>query len=358
MNDARFVPVAVVVGLVVLLGVGAWLLARTPGSLVNETPPRLGATPSSSDAIVTITVERGESAREIGEKLEEAGVIESARLFRVLTDLMGLGDELEAGIYEFQPGETALIAVRRISEGITASRGVTIREGLRLEEIADVLEEEGIVSADAFLLALEDEYNASFLEQLPPDAGLEGFLFPATYRFSLTVSAREVVQRLLGAFDQRYREEIEPRLRPDGLSLHEIVVLASIIEREAQVAEERPVIASVFVNRLARGIALQADPTVQYALGNDPASVEQYGYWKRELSNADLASPSPYNTYAHPGLPPGPIANPGLASILAALEPADTNYLYFVARPGGCHAFAETLEEHNRNVRETNPPEC
>ena len=140
--------------------------------------------------------------------------------------------------------------------------------------------------------------------------------------------------------------------------MHEIVVLASIIEREAQVAEERPVIASVFVNRLARGMPLQADPTVQYALGNDPASVQQYGYWKRELSNADLGSTSPYNTYAHSGLPPGPIANPGLDSILAALEPADTNYLYFVARPGGCHAFAETLAEHNRNVRETNPPEC
>ena len=358
MNDARFVPVAVIVGLIVLLGVGAWLLARTPGSLVNEAPPRLGAPLSPSDAIVTITVERGESAREIGEKLEQAGVIESARLFRVLTDLMGLGDELGVGIYEFQPGETAFIAVRRISGGITASRGVTIREGLRLEEIADVLESQSIVSAEAFLLALEDEHAASFLEKLPPDAGLEGFLFPATYRFSLTVSAREVVQRLLGAFDQRYREEIEPRLRPDGLSLHEIVVLASIIEREAQVAEERPVIASVFVNRLARGIPLQADPTVQYALGNDPASVQQYGYWKRELSNADLESTSPYNTYAHSGLPPGPIANPGLASILAALEPADTNYLYFVARLGGCHSFAETLEEHNRNVRETNPPEC
>ncbi len=358
MNDARFVPVAVVVALVVLLGVGAWLLARTPGSLVNEAPPRLGATPSSSDAIVTITVEQGENAREIGEKLEEAGVIESARLFRVLTDLMGLGDELEAGIYAFPPGATALIAVRRISEGMTASRGVTIREGLRLEEIAEVLESQGIVSTDAFLLALENEHAASFLEQLPPDVGLEGFLFPATYRFSLTVSAHEVVQQLLGAFDQRYREEIEPRLRPDGLSLHEIVVLASIVEREARMAEERPVIAGVFVNRLARGMPLQADPTVQYALGNDPASVEQYGYWKRELSNADLESPSPYNTYVHSGLPPGPIANPGLDSILAALEPADTNFLYFVARPGGCHAFAETLEEHNRNVRETNPPEC
>ena len=356
MTSAHIVPGAVAVALVVSLGVGAWLLSATPGSLVNEEPPRLGATPTSQTGIVTVSVEPGDSARAIGEKLENEGVIESARLFQVLTALMGLGNDLEAGDYEFEGGQTAVAAIRRISQGITRAivTTVIIPEGLRAEEIGEKLEEAGVVSAEEFWRALSDVYTAFFLDELPPGAALEGFLFPATYGFPRQPSVHEVVAQLLFAFDERYREQILPGLRPDGLSLREVVTLASIIEREARVAEERPVIAGVFLNRLERGMLLQADPTVQYALGNDPASVQQFGYWKRELTKADLAVDSPYNTYRNLGLPPGPIANPGLASILAVLEPVETSYLYFVARPDGSHAFAETLEEHNRNIREIN----
>ncbi|HWQ28370.1 MAG TPA: endolytic transglycosylase MltG, partial [Dehalococcoidia bacterium] len=130
----------------------------------------------------------------------------------------------------------------------------------------------------------------------------------------------------------------------------QVVTLASIVEREARVPEERPLIASVFLNRLRLGIPLQADPTVQYALANDPANVEAFGYWKSELTVDDLRLDSPYNTYVYVGLPPGPICNPGLDAIRAVLRPAQTNYLFFVAKPDGSHAFAETLEEHERNV--------
>lgn len=357
MSSARAGPVALAIGLAALLGAGIWLLLGTPGSLVKEEPQGLGPRASSEDEIVVVELLEGESAGAIGRKLEAAGVIQSTRLFRVLTSLMGLEDDLEAGDYEFRTGGTVLSAVRRISRGQIRTLGIVIREGLRLEETAELLEREGVVSAGEFRQALQEEYSASFLAVLPADGGLEGFLFPATYSFPIQVSAHDVVQRLLGAFDQRYQEQIQPKLTPDGLSLREVVTLASIIEREARVAEDRPLIASVFLNRLEQGIKLDADPTVQYAAANDPASVEAFGYWKRGLTVADLQAPSPYNTYVNAGLPPGPIANPGLASILAVLEPADTSYLYFVAREDGSHVFAETLGEHNRNVCQVNP-EC
>ncbi|MCH7699540.1 MAG: endolytic transglycosylase MltG [Chloroflexi bacterium] len=282
------------------------------------------------------------------------------RLFTVLAGLMGVGSALESGDYEFSLGETALSAVRRISQGRTAAFGVTIREGLRLEEIAQLLEEENIVSAGEFLSALQSPFEASFLTALPEGASLEGFLFPATYNFLLDVDPSQVVQLLLSAFDERYQESIEAPLAASGLTLLQAVTLASIVEREAVVSEERSTIAAVFLNRLEAGIALQADPTVQYAVANDPASVEQFGYWKRDLTDADLALESPYNTYVLPGLPPAPIANPGLDSILAVVQPATTDVLYFVACQdgSGAHMFAETLDQHLENINIADSGAC
>jgi UPF0755 protein len=359
MTPQRAVAAFAVLGMAALIALGAWLLARTPGTLVNEEPHRLGGTPPPAAELVIVTVEEGDSARDVGEKLEEAGVIESARLFRVLVSLLGVGDDLVAGDYEFELGETAVTAVSRVSQGVTRPLIVTIPEGLRAEEIAGLLERRGVITAAQFRDALDERYEASFLAELPAGAGLEGFLFPATYGFSRETAAHDVVQQLLSAFDQRYREELLPALE-GGPALFDLVVLASIVEREAVVAEERPVIASVFLNRLAAGLPLQADPTVQYAVAADPASIFQFGYWKQELTLADLAIDSPYNTYVRVGLPPGPIANPGLDSLLAVADPASTNYLFFVARPDGSHVFAETLEEHQRNVCELDPsrPEC
>jgi UPF0755 protein len=354
MSSRRALPVALALVLVVLLSVGIWLISATPGTLLNEQPSRrLGPAPATQPEVVAVQVAEGDNSSEIGSKLEDAGVIESARLFRVLASLMGLEEELEAGDYEFLRGETALAAVRRISRGETSALRVTIPEGLRSEEVAELLERQGVVSAQDFLSALNEAYDASFLAELPPDAGLEGFLFPATYGFSLQTSAHDAVQQMLAAFDERYREQIQPGLAP--LSLRDVVTLASIIEREARVPEDRPLIASVFLNRLALGMRLDADPTVQYAVANDPASVQQFGYWKRELTVADYQVSSPYNTYVNAGLPPGPIANPGLDSILAVLQPAETDFLYFVARLDGSHVFSETFAEHQRNICEIYP---
>ncbi len=361
MRAARGVPVIGLLALVVLLGAGAWLVGATPGSLINEEPRHFGPTPATDGATVIVSVEEGDSAGKIGDKLRDAGVIESARRFEVLTGLMGLGSELVAGEYEFERNQSTLTVVQRISQGVTSPLVVTVQEGLRQEEIAALLERRGVVSADELRRALSDTYTASFLSELPPGSGLEGFLFPATYGFSRATTAHDAVQQFVNAFDQRYREQILPLLpQPDGLSLHQTVTLASIVEREARVPDERPTIASVFLNRLAQGLPLQADPTVQYALGSNPASVAQFGYWKQGLTLADLAVDSPYNTYENIGLPPGPIANPGLDSILAVLQPADTDYLFFVARPDGSHVFARTLEEHRQNVCEIDPdrPEC
>jgi UPF0755 protein len=340
--------------------VGTWLIYRTPGTLVNEPAPRSGPTPQP-DAIVLVDIDEGAGAADAGEALEEAGVIESARAFRVLAALMGVGQRLAPGDYELHKGMSVVTTVLRISQGITASNVVTIREGLRSEEIAALLEERGVTSAAEFRAALGDQYDEAFLDVLASGA-LEGVLFPASYGFARGTSAHQAIAQMLHAFQQRYEDSMEPELAtaPSGMSLRDVVTLASIVEREAQVADERPIIAGVFLNRLDQGIPLQADPTVQYALGSDPASVAEFGYWKGELSLADLAIDSPYNTYANAGLPPGPISNPGLDSILAVLEPAQTEYLYFVARPDGSHAFAETLEEHQRNVCEVDPrrPEC
>ena len=352
--------VAIVTGgvLLALLGIGAWLLSNTPGSLVNEPPPELGPERMGERTVVFVTVEEGESAERIGEKLEDADVIDSARLFRTLAALMGVEDDLAAGEYEFFTGETALTAVQRISRGETRALRVTIREGLRREEVALEFQEENVVPADAFLQALGEPYEASFLGEIPEGAGLEGYLFPATYDFALNATPHDVVQRMLQAFDERYQNEIQRRMENTTLTLHEVVTLASIVEREAVIAEERPVIASVFLNRLEQGIKLDADPTVQYVLGSDPASVAEHGFWKQGLTVSDLQIDNPYNTYVHTGLPPGPIANPGLDSILAVLEPAETNYLYFVARPDGSHVFAETFEEHQQNICEIDPSRC
>lgn len=360
MKSARSLPLVGVLGLVVVLGIGIWLLSATPGSVLDDEPGRFGPTLQPDEQTVIVTVADGDGASDIGERLENAGVIQSRRLFVVLTALMSVGGDLEAGDYEFRLGDTALSAVRRISQGRTAIFGVTVPEGRRLEEIAQIMEQEGIVAAEEFLAALDGEFQANFLERLPEGASLEGFLFPATYNFPLDITPHDVVQRMLTAFDERLQQEIQEPLESSTLTLFEAVTLASIVEREAVVPEERSLIAGVFHNRLDAGLALDADPTVQYAVAADPASVEEFGYWKQELTAADLALDSPYNTYVFPGLPPGPIANPGLDSILAAIQPVTSEYIYFVACQDGSgrHLFAETLDEQIANIAIVESGEC
>jgi UPF0755 protein len=347
----RFLPLVGILLAVVMVAIGIWQITETPGSVLKEEQPTVIPTSTPGESII-ITIQEGQSAQEVGENLEDEGVISSGLLFRVLVALEGYEDKLVAGDYEFEKGMPTLEVIERVRHGQTAPLVVTIREGVRAEEIAEIMEDKKVISAEDFLEAINIWYEFSFLYTKPYWANLEGYLFPDTYFFNRNMTAEEVVEQILENFDQRLDSELRDEAAVAGLSVHTVLTLASIVEREAQVPEERPIIAGVFLKRLRRGMPLEADPTVQYALGNDPASVAKYGYWKEELTQADLEVDSPYNTYRITGLPPGPICNPGLDSIRAVIRPEETDYLYFVARADGSHVFAETLEEHLSNIEQ------
>lgn len=347
--DRALGAAAAVLVLVLAAGVG-WFVYQTPGAVFGDDAPREIAPLSSGGEPVLITVESGASAKKIGGTLAARGVIRSGRLFEVLVGLTGVQNSLEAGDYEFDRGIPAIEALHRIAEGRTASRRVVFPEGARSEEMGEILEQQGIVTKEAFLdAAAAGGYSEPFLSRITTGK-LEGFLFPAGYEFNREADAGQVVATMLRAFQENVADDLQ--LEGQDLSLAEVVTLAAIVEREAVVVEERPLIAGVFLNRLRIGLPLQADPTVQYAITLGPGSVEQFGYWKKELTLDDLKYDSPYNTYVYAGLPPGPIANPGLDSVRAVVRPTETEFLFFVAKGDGTgeHAFAETLEEHLQNV--------
>ncbi|MDI6858070.1 MAG: endolytic transglycosylase MltG [Dehalococcoidia bacterium] len=349
---SRFLPATVAFLAIAATGALAFAVAVAPNTVPGAPAGEfLGPRAQMSEPVVVV-IEEGDGAREMAEALEKEGVISSARLFRVLVAFMDIEDELQAGEYEFDTNMPVLVVIDRIHQGVTAPNVVTVPEGLRLEEVAALLEEKGVVSAADFLAAADDAYAFAFLSGRPEGATLEGYLFPATYGFSRNPTAEKVIGQMLEAFQKQVVPEIVAEIAASELDLHEVITLASIVEREARKPEERPLIASVYLNRLKVGLALQADPTVQYALASDKENVQRYGFWKKELSFADLEVESPYNTYKYVGLPPGPIASPGLDSIRAVVRPARTNYLFFVARDDGSHVFAETLDEHLRNVEE------
>ena len=337
-----------------LTSVAILISLTVPGDTFGDNPLPLSSEPLPPRGIVTIDVRAGESAKSIGEKLEETGVVRSSRQFESLAALLGYADQLQAGTYDFEPGLSALRVLERIHSGITSPRTVTIPEGRRLEEVAEILAANGVVGVAEFFAALEEPANWSgtLAADRPLGASLEGYLFPATYTFSLRATGDEVVRQMLERLDQAVPPDRLFQLSRQGWSVHEVLTLASIVERETLVAEERMLIASVFNNRLGEGIRLESDVTVQYAISEIPGSIDRFGYWKGELTLDDLAFPSPYNTYVSVGLPPGPIANPGDASIAAAIDPPPSNLFFFVARGDGSHAFAETFDEHLRNARE------
>jgi UPF0755 protein len=341
---------------VVLAGLAAgtwWVSNRAAEIAVPESNVTAPAVQVSTEA-VAIKIQQGESPNAIAGKLEREGVIRSAAHFGVLSALMGVESNLQAGDYELTKGMPTAAVVDRLRQNVTVPQFVlTIPEGWRWEQVGEHLERKGVASSADFEAALNaTDYNQPFLGQRPPGATLEGYLFPDTYYFTTKATAHDIVARLLATFNEKFSPDLQAMTANQGLSLHQAVTLASIVEREAQVPSERPVIAGVYLNRIKNGMLLQADPTTQYAVAADPASVAKYGWWKRDLTEEDLKLRSPYNTYVTKGLPPGPIANPGQASLRAVVQPEQTNYLFFVARPDGSHAFARTLEEHNRNVQQ------
>jgi len=345
----RIVALGGILAVLAMVGIAIWQTQETPDDLLKGEPPPAGSSPISHQTVL-VTVLEGESVRDVGERLEKEGVVSSALLFRIMVALEGYEQQLVAGDYEFEKGMPTVQVIDRLRKGVTSPLVVTIIEGMRAEEIADIMQREGVVNRQSFLEAIQGSYDFAFLRNKPLSANLEGYLFPDTYFFGRTTTVEDAVKQMLDNFDKKFTQELRDEAANVGLSVHTVVTLASIVEREAQVAEERPIIAGVFLRRLRIGMPLEADPTVQYAVANDPESVAEYGYWKKELTREDLELDSPYNTYRRTGLPAGPIANPGLDSIVAVVRPAQTNYLYFVAKPDGSHAFAETLEEHLANV--------
>ncbi|MCC6177129.1 MAG: endolytic transglycosylase MltG [Chloroflexi bacterium] len=300
------------------------------------------------------TVQPGQSAAAIGDALHQRGLIRSPIAFRALVEARGVGDKIEAGDYTLSPSMTTNEIITALAQG--ASRSgivVTIPEGWRLEQVAQKIETLGISRSDAFLAIVRAGSGAGFQMAEPPpsDATLEGYLFPETYEIRKDATVRTLVEMMVRHFDRTVTPALREAFHRQGLTLHQAVTLASIVEREAVVPAEQPVIASVYLNRLRRDMPLQADPTVQFAVANaNPSEAASFNFWKRDLSGRDLELHSPYNTYTQRGLPPGPICSPGLAALEAVANPAQTDYLYFVAKGDGSHVFAKTDIEHQANV--------
>lgn len=304
---------------------------------------------------VAFEVQPGETTATIADGLADAGLIRFPWLFRLYARLRNMDNQLEAGRYTLHSDMTMDQILETLTQAPEAKEVTfTIPEGLRLEEITARLASEGIVPADEFQAALDAPYPYRFLSDRPEDASLEGYLFPDTYRVPQIYTATQIVDFILQNFDRKFDAALREEATAQGITIYQVVTLASIVEREAIVDEERPIIASVYLNRLDAGIPLEADPTVQYGLGYNE---RQERWWPTlyfdELGVERLAEVDhAYNTYRHAGLPPGPICNPGLASLEAVVRPAETDYYYFVAKGDGTgeHAFARTLEEHNANI--------
>ncbi|MBZ5720955.1 MAG: endolytic transglycosylase MltG [Acidobacteriia bacterium] len=292
----------------------------------------LPLTPSGQKFVL---LHAGYSTRRIATELQSAGVIRSTNAF-VLWHYFHHKRSLKAGEYLFERPANALDVHARLARGDIYVHTVVIPEGYTMFDIAQAVQDAGLGSSQDFLTAVTSD--TALVADLAPEAKtLEGYLFPSTYEFTRTQSMNDMVAAMVKQFRQTAHEI--------GLTVEvqETVTMASIIEKETAVPEERPLVASVYYNRLARRIALQADPSVIYA------ELLQ-GTYAGALHHADMRIDSPYNTYRHPGMPPGPIGNPGKTSLEAALHPAETNYYYFVSDGDGRHRFASSLEEHNRNV--------
>jgi UPF0755 protein len=348
----RLSAILVALALCGLVAVGAYLLVGHALELAHGTLKGLDGPVSNDSTAVTFRVEPGQSAARIGEALQAQGLVRSAQVFRLLVEQEGVAGRLAAGEYELSPSMSAREVVAALAGGrVRRGLSVTVPEGWRAEEIAWKLNAIAPGAGDDYLEAVYDAEGYAADLGLPVGASLEGFLFPDTYEWRPQDGAKPLVGRMvnefLRKFDSRRRDDALAR----GMSLREAVTLASIVEREAMLPEERPVIAGVYYNRLALDMPLQADPTVQYALAEPQVPAPGDALWKRELTAADLEVSSSYNTYRYRGLPVGPICNPGLASLDAVAQPAMTDALYFVARSDGSHVFARTLDEHLINVR-------
>lgn len=295
---------------------------------------------ASSEEIVSITIEPGSSTSKIAHHLAINKLIRSQLVFKLAVRYRRIGKQLKAGNYELSRDMSLTRILDELKRGQIEYSTFTVTEGITAAAIAEIWEKNGLGTAEAFQEVIE--LPELLQKHVPEGVSAEGYLFPDTYKFAKGSSAKTVAQMMFAESSKRWTEVLSEEAKALELSRHEVITLASIIQREAGSSSEIPLIAGVFHNRLRDNWRLQADPTVLYALG-DP---------DRLLTRADLKVDSPYNTYLHKGLPPGPIGNPGMEAILGALRPEETSYYYFVAIDKGKHHFSKTLAEHNRMIRQ------
>ncbi len=293
---------------------------------------------SGASANARVMIPKGVTVRAAAESLANAHVIDSPRLFRWYAAIRGRERAIKPGTYAFSERQNYATVLDALVSGRSIMRAVVVPEGFDLREITRVLVKALAVPEDSIRAAVTDSAWKRRLDVPAPT--LEGYLFPATYSFADGTTAREAVKEMLERFESVWKPEWDARLQAMAISRNDAMAMASIVEKEARKPEERPIISAVYWNRVRKGMKLQADPTVQFAL---PAHVERVFF-------KDLEVDSKYNTYRYAGLPPGPIASPGEASIVAALNPANVPYLYFVAHPDGHHEFRTTFAEHQRAI--------
>ncbi|MFA5877996.1 MAG: endolytic transglycosylase MltG [Candidatus Staskawiczbacteria bacterium] len=297
--------------------------------------------PVSSGSLENIdfTVQRGEGAKDIVSNLKKEGLIRSSVVSRAFILSSGLSHKLQAGQYLFSPSMSTWSIFRKISSGDIATKKITIIEGWKLEEIGQYLEDQGICTKQEFLELSKKDFSEefTFLNDKPKNLSLEGYIFPDTYEFLPGASVENIIRMFLNNFDQKFTSQLRDEVKRQDKSIFETVTMASIIEREVKKIEDKKVVSGIFWKRLEIDMYLQSCATVVYITGNN-------GYG---VSLDDLTIDSPYNTYKYMGLPVGPISNPGISSIEAAIYPTKTNYLYFLSTPSGKTIFSKTFEEHS-----------
>jgi UPF0755 protein len=325
------------------------------GRYLDANAAKLEQPAGADDTPVTFTISPGETVAQIATRLQEQGLVVDAELFRRYVQYHEMDTTIEAGEFTLQQTMTIPEVAEALQRGLVAEQAVTIQEGLRLEQVAATVASQTAIPEDEFLTLVTTGWRDAglpydFLAEIPPGATLEGFLFPETYRLPEEATALDLLNRMLQTFDERVTPEMRTAGAEHEMTFYELIAMASIVEREAVLDEERPFIASVYFNRWNSDWLLNADPTVQYGMASQPGWT---GEWWPQLTPEDYQSVvSPYNTYLNLGLPPSPICSPGLASIEAAAYPADTDYFYFLAdctKNDGSHLFAVNEEQHLEN---------
>jgi UPF0755 protein len=295
-------------------------------------------TPITPPKPVRLDILPGQGAWEITKILQKTGVIANARTFIAIAALTGKAKHMQAGAYVFEGNHVPLDIMNILFRGKTLRYRITIPEGYTIYQIGEVVSKTGLIPKDRFVTSTRSKQTTDFFAVSAPS--MEGFLFPDTYYLAPHMTPLEIMAKMIEKFRSVYTPAMEQRSKALGMSKLEVITFASLIEKEAYATSEKPLISSVFHNRMIKGMRLQSDPTAVYGVDS----------FTGKIGPDDLLRESPYNTYRHGGLPPGPICNPGIDSIKAALWPAKTDYLYFVSKGDGTHVFSRTLKEHNQAI--------